>query len=103
MTRGTTPTYTIKIKGSIDFSEVDIFYVTVKQMSVSITHTSEDDSVTLDAENNKVGIALTQEETLSFKEGTADLQIRGKFSDGTAFATVPKRVPVNRVLYEEVI
>ena len=98
MTRGTTPSYVITIKDDVDLSEVTDLYVTLKQ-----SETSKVTRKNAELEGKAITLTLTQEETLLFKEGEAELQVRGKFSDGVAFATKVIRVPVNRVLYDEVI
>lgn len=104
MTRGTTPTYKITFEQDIDFSTVDAFYFTLKQSSTAkVTRKISGDSPSIDAENRTIEWTLTQEETLKFKEGGAELQVRGKFKDDVAFATKVYRVPVNRILYDEVI
>lgn len=103
MTQGTTPSFVLKFGRDLNFEDVEIFYITLKSKCNEVTHTSEDECVTVDGENHTITITLTQEETLSFKEGDADLQVRGKFLDTTAFATGVKKVPVNRALYDEVI
>ena len=104
MTRGTTPSYRIKIKGTINYENVEAFYVTVKQKCVDVTHstTETENPVEID-EDHRLLVTLTQEETLKFEDGEADLQVRGKFEDGTAFASAVVRVPVKRVLHEGVI
>ena len=105
MTRGTTPTYTIVFDDAeMDFTQVGYFYLTLKQCeSKEITTRIDAGSPLIDVQNKTITWKLTQEETLLFKEGEADLQIRGMFFDDTAFATKVYRVPVNRVLYNEVI
>ena len=103
MTQGTTPSFILKFSKDLNFDDVEIFYITLQNKCNEITHNSDEECVTVDAENNRLLITLTQEETLSFKEGEADLQVRGKFLDTTAFATGVKKVPVNRALYQEVI
>ena len=97
MTRGTTPTYRISFKEAIDFEEVDTFQVTIQQNRHQLTKT---DGV---IEDDKLLIYLTQEETLGFMDGTAELQVRGKFKGDIAFASNIVEVPVKRVLNQEVI
>lgn len=98
MTRGTTPSYKITFADEINLSDVDSFYVTLKQ-DEQAKLTRKDPSV----DGDSLVLTLTQEETLHFKEGMAFLQVRGKFTDGTAFATKVIPVPVHKVLYDEVI
>lgn len=105
MTRGTTPTYTIVFDDAeMDLAQVAYFFLTLKQCETKeVTTKIEAGSPYIDVQNKTITWTLTQEDTLLFKEGEADLQIRGMFLDDTAFATKVYRVPVNRVLYEEVI
>ena len=63
---------------------------------------SIDDPI-VDAENSKLTITLTQEQTLGFQKGVANLQVRGVFADETAFASDICTVPINPVLDERVI
>ena len=104
MTQGTTPSYIFRFKDkTIDFSEIDVFQITLKSCSSEITHNSEEPCVSIDTEKKTISLTLTQEETLSFKEGEAEVQVRGRFFDGVAFASKVYRVPVNRSLNKEVI
>ena len=99
MTRGTTPSYEISFKETFDFAAVDIWSVTLKQWKTEITIDDPD----IDYENSKLDITLTQEQTLQFAKGTAELQVRGVFGDGTAFASNIGCVPINPVLDERVL
>ena len=104
MTRGTTPTYTIKFQVTVDFEDVEVFYLTLKQSEKRmVTKKIPVDDPAVNKEERTVEWTLTQMDTLKFKEGEAELQVRGKFTDNTAFATKVMRVPVNRVLDDEVI
>lgn len=104
MTQGTTPSYIFTLKDKqINFEDIEIFVITLKSCSAEVTHNSEEPCVTLDDEKKQITLTLTQAETLSFKEGEAEMQLRGKFIAGTAFASKVCRVPVERSLYKEVI
>lgn len=104
MTQGTTPSYIFALKDkTINFEDIEIFVITLKSCSSEITHNSDEPCVTLDNEKKTITLTLTQAETLSFKEGEAEVQLRGKFIAGTAFASKVCRVPVERSLYKEVI
>lgn len=104
MTRGTTPTYRIKIAQEIDFSLVESFHMTLKQSSTNkVTTRIEAGSEAVDPVERAIDWTLTQDETLRFKDGIAELQVRGKFLDGSVFATKIYSIPVNKVLYDEVI
>ena len=99
MTRGTTPSYELSFKEQFDFAAVDIWSVTLKQWKTEVTI----DDPEVDFENSKLTITLTQEQTLLFSKGTAELQVRGVFGDGTAFASDIACVPINPVLDERVL
>lgn len=101
MTRGTTPTITIKLKSDIDLTELKSVYVTFQQGQKLLTKAKGESGVEVGA--NSVSIFLTQEETLFFSTGTADIQLRGLTEDDEAFATTICKVNVNRVLLSEVI
>lgn len=104
MTQGTTPSYIFALKDkTINFEDIEIFVITLKSCSFEVTHNSDEPCVTLDNEKKTITLTLTQQETLSFKEGEAEVQLRGKFIAGTAFASKVCRVPVERSLYKEVI
>ena len=61
--------------------------------------------MTYDSETNTTSIvfSLTQQETLAFKSGNVEVQIRFIDADGVAQATEIKLLPVLPVLFEEVI
>ena len=99
MTRGTTPSYTLYFTDDIDLTAVQGFNVTLKQGHYMITK----QDVEVNAEEKTISFSLTQAETLGFKDGDAEMQVRGKFANKIAFATKICRVPVNRVLLEGVI
>lgn len=99
MTRGTTPSYIISFKEEIQFDDVTFWTVTLKQWQQSVKF---DDPV-VDLEEKTLTVTLTQEQTLGFSKGTAELQVRGVFADGTAFASNIGCVPINPVLDERIL
>lgn len=103
MRRGTTPDYVLSISG-YDLTDQSL-YVTIAQYANKITLTGERLTVTYDSETNITSIvfSLTQEETLAFKSGNVEVQIRFIDADGVAQATEIKLLPVLPVLFEEVI
>lgn len=104
MTRGTTPSYIIKFAEDVDFDNVQVFYVTFRQTErARLTKKIETGDPEIDMVNKSLDINLTQDETLKFYDGTVELQVRGKYQDDTVFATKIYPLPINRVLYDEVI
>lgn len=101
MRRGTTPTLPIRVIGA-DFAGCTL-YVTLEQGSLQITKTNDDLSITPTEEGAMVGVFLSQEETLSFKKGTASIQMRWINSSGIADGSAIARIEIKDVLLEGVI
>lgn len=99
MTRGTTPSYVITFEEELDFTAVDLWSVTLKQFPAEVNI----DDPYVDMEAKSLTVTLTQEQTLQFRNGKADLQVRGVFANGTAFASNIGCVPVCPVLDERVL
>lgn len=98
MTRGTTPSYVITIKGmdSLDGMSIE---VDIKQGSALIKF--DKDEVVIDEDT--ISISLTQEQTLTLSTGTAKLQVRGITQSGIAWASNIVTIPVNPILRAGVI
>ncbi len=77
MYRGTTPTYTFKTPEDLDLSQMEKVYITFSKKSGReiITKTNDD----LVFEDGVVKVRLTQEESLSFPEGIALVQLNWLF------------------------
>lgn len=104
LTRGTTPTIIIEFEDEIDLSDVDYFYLTIKQYGCEITKKSDDPSISVDVENSEISWHLTQEETLTLTSGrAAELQLRGVFKNGEVFASDIPDDDICRILHEGVI
>lgn len=104
MTQGTTPDFTIYLNNkNIKYEDILIVYVTLKQGNTEITHNSDENYVTIVPSDKCVTLRMDEAETLMFKEGEAELQVRVKYKNNNVFASAVKRVPVDRVLNKEVI
>lgn len=102
MYRGTTPTITYKnIPVNIDFDEIKEIWVTFKDAKTEITKTLND--ITLDANTRRISVKLTQEDTLAFKAGTVQNQLRILMNNGAAMATSIKTCRMNKILKEGVM
>ena len=97
MTRGTTPDYVITVEDMESLGNSSV-YVTLRQGDVVVTKETDDVSI----EDNKITVCLTQEETLAFTEGYAQMQVRG-VTNGDAWASAIVPVPVKPVLLEDII
>ncbi|WP_337527000.1 hypothetical protein [Holdemanella sp.] len=98
MRQGTTPTIQITIN-DIDLNEMQNIYVVFEQNGYILKKESSD----LDIERNVISVLLSQEETLNFKEGTCNIQLRMITKGGVAIASPIKTTKVYRVLNKEVI
>ena len=98
MRQGTTPTIQITIN-DIDLNEMQNIYVVFEQNGYILKKESSD----LDIEGNVISVSLSQEETLNFKEGTCNIQLRMITKGGVAIASPIKTTRVYRVLNKEVI
>jgi hypothetical protein len=98
MRQGTTPTIQITIN-DIDLNEMQNIYVVFEQNGYILKKESSD----LDVEGNTISVLLSQEETLNFKEGTCNIQLRMITKGGVAIASPIKTTKVYRVLNKEVI
>lgn len=98
MRQGTTPTIQITIN-DIDLNEMQNIYVVFEQNGYILKKESSD----LDIEGDVISVLLSQEETLNFKEGTCNIQLRMITKGGVAIASPIKTTKVYRVLNKEVI
>ena len=98
MIRGTTPTHTFKV--NVNLSNAEVIYLTYKQGDkVTIEKTKEDMEIT----PTTISVRLTQEDTLAFTKASVEVQIRARFSDGTAIASNIMRATSERILKNGVI
>lgn len=98
MRQGTTPTIQITVN-NIDLADMERIYVVFEQNGNLLKKSMTD----LKVENNVISVLLTQEETLSFKNGNCNIQLRMITYDGIAMASPIKTVNVHSVLNKEVI
>ena len=101
MRRGTTPDYLLTVHGA-DLSECSVF-VTIQQHSVMMTLSGARLSVAAQDDTTNITFRLTQEETLRFTAGGANVQVRYIDADGTAMATDIGKIVIMPVLLEGVI
>lgn len=100
MVRGTTPVNRFRCKGQ-DLTSVEVLYITYSQGGHTVLEKTLPDC---EIEWEYVQLMLTQEETLLFSPDlNVDIQIRGRFPDGNAFATNIVSVKMGDVLKDGVI
>lgn len=100
MTRGTTPTIKIKLI-NCDVSILQSAYVTFKQFDKELTKTGDD--IEIDYIENMIIVRLSQEDTLLFYPMDVEVQVRAVLTDGNAIASKVQKMPMHRVLKNEVI
>lgn len=108
MVRGTTPTFTLRLRedSGIDLNAAQNVYFTIAQGSNSITKSGED--VYVQDDGRTVLVWLTQEESLSFHEKQdAEVQLNWTYqsADGAVkrAATKVKAIGLDKQLYRKVI
>lgn len=106
--RGTTPTHTFTLP--VKSEDVEAIYVTYAQFETAVVELSGDDvSLTdvKDAESDSGSVAsitLSQTDTLLFNGGaSAEVQVRFKSNDGTAFASQKIKIIIEDVVKDGVI
>ena len=94
MFRGTTPTNIFET--DLDLTAAEVVFVTYKQFGGIVLELEKDD---LTIEADKITAKLTQAQTLKFRESCGvEVQIRAKFSDGTAVASNIISTTAERIL-----
>lgn len=97
MHRGTTPTHLFKLPKEMASILPSKIYVTYAQDKKVVL---EKDIKSLTFRDGIIGVALTQEETLSFKDGDVEIQIRIKDTEDNAYTSFIITAPIHRILKE---
>ncbi len=100
MYRGTTPTLVIKINKDIDLNACKQIWVSFENAGELITKNKDEINI---YEGGRMEVSLTQEETLSFRGTSVDIQVRLLTDADDALATPIKKLPVSRILEGGVI
>ena len=103
--RGTTPTISFNIKSDLDLSDIAELWITFKTKPGNImkekTFYMED--VDIDAENHKINLFMTQQDTLELTNTSYNVQIRVRMNDDLAYASSIMDVPIGKILKDGVI
>ena len=101
MRRGTTPTLAVTVDADIS---AYLVYLTFKNGDALLTKTNDDLTITVDDGVTTIEAALTQAETLAFKTGATEVQVRAVDSNGDiAIATTIGSVNVDRILLDGIL
>lgn len=105
MYRGTTPTLYLELDTSLALDNITELWVTFQglkgEKSREVTKQLED--VSIDPATKTITVSLTQDDTLTLFNGTCNVQVRFKTSNGLAYASTIENIDVQRILKEGVI
>lgn len=107
MRRGTTPKNYFRTE--LDITGMDVMYITYKQSrQIAIEKSLEDITITTETEDEKTiyvaEVELSQTDTLALSTiGDVEIQIRGRYPDGSAIASNIIKTKVCNILKEGVI
>ena len=102
MRRGTTPTLELTLTG-VEAIAADTLYVTLKQSHIEITKTNSDLSIEDGDSESVINLYLSQQETLSLRKGTCEIQVRGINALGDAWASDIAAINIKEILRDGVI
>lgn len=97
--RGTTPDITLTVPDTVDLTAAETVYATIKQGKTVLTKTSNE----FELQAHAVIIYLSQEESLQFADGEAEVQLNWIFGDGRRNATKVKTISFDRQLLGRVL
>lgn len=98
ITRGTSPTFTFILPNSYSTVSSAIITFAQRRIGYKVEKALSDCTVS----DGKLTLKLTQDDTIAFKRGTAELQLRLGFG-GNAYASPIYRFKVRDILSDEVI
>lgn len=96
--QATTPTFVISLPNAVDLTAARTIEFSLRQHRTLISKTD----VALDG-THTVRVGLTQQETLRFQEGEADLQLNWTYADGSRGAIYIIKVNIVENLEKRVI
>lgn len=97
MKRGTTPTNTFNV--DVDLTGATVFVTYEQNGKTLVEKTGSDLTITEDS----ISLVLSQEETLAFRPGPVNIQIRYVDAFGTADASNIIKTTVDRIIKDGVI
>ena len=93
MYQGTTPTFIFELDTPIDLSDMSQIWITIRD-GLGFKHNWDKTRTTIDDENHKISLFLSQQETLSIKPGLGAVQIRFLTNGGIALTTERKMITI---------
>ena len=101
---GTTPKFTIEITDTIDLSRIKNIYITIEQKKTGVEITKSGSDIA--RQDNKFIASFTQEDTLKFQKGRAQIQLKAVIDNSPeediVLATPIFEIEVKDALYLEI-
>lgn len=98
MYRGTTPINIFTVDA--DLTTAEVIYITYKQGCQVVIEKDIDE---IEVAADKLTVRLSQEDTLKFDYREVEIQIRARYSDGTAIASNIIKTTIEHILKDGVI
>ena len=99
MVQATTPTFILSLPNTVDLSLAANIYFSLRQGKLEIQKKNDD----LVVDGQTVFVYLSQEETLQFQYGSAQIQLNWTYDDGSRACTNIANVQVSSNLLKEVV
>jgi hypothetical protein len=99
MVQATTPTFILTLPESVDLSGIQHIYFTMEQNKTLLTKKDND----LVIVGQTVQVFLSQEETLPFKTGTANIQLNWTYGNGARACSDIVTIHVDENLLKKVV
>ena len=99
MVQATTPTFVLTLPETVDLSEAENVYFTIRQNQTLITKSG--DNITVDG--NTVYVPLSQAETVRLYNGVAKIQLNWTYADGNRACSNIVNIKVDSNLIMEVL
>lgn len=98
--RGTTPDYVLMVNADLTGKTV---YVTIAQNPGCKLTLTGDSIEVIPGNESIINITLTQEQTLAFVTGSAEVQVKFIAEDGTTRGTDIQNITIDRALLDRVV
>lgn len=103
MFRGTNPFLTYRVKNDFDLEKIQEVWITLATWDIEKTFKLSNNEVSIDPVAKTITISMTQENTLSFEEGSVEIQMRVLDTAGFAYATEVREIDMKKILKDGVI
>lgn len=99
MVQATTPTFVLTLPETVDLTQIQNIYFTMRQGNICINKSTDD----LPIDGHTVSVYLSQAESLQFSAGSAYIQLNWTYSDGSRACSNIVTIQVDNNLLKEVV